>query len=972
MIKRFKSFCLFILFSCSLTAQNPSYIQFETNDGLSSNEVYDAAIGPDGLVWFTTDRGVCSYDGYTFTGYTTSDGLADNTNFEINKDSEGRLWFCGFTGWLSIYDHGTFYPYAHNDLLASLLGDYWIGNIIEASEGNYYFTPYKATGLAIYKLGLNTSPSRINSIDDEVDLNILKINKDTVIRINQSGYSFLNPNTSNTANPQVAVKMGDHWIAYSGQFLYKSDLNGNTQQIEFDATVTNTHIDDEQNLWVCSTNGLFLFPEGNLDNSPRQYFGGYHITSIINDPENNYWLTTYQNGVLMVPSFEVGTIHSPGNTEERMLSIEKLKDHIYFGTSDRMVLGIDSLKEISIQIKNKAPHVSQIRFINLNGSELFASGIAIKETNGLISYEDKWKLKSYKQLLSNGQFLVFEGNSFVILNPEGKRIIRAKDLLLLFAKKLNAAVEDKQQNIWLGSLKGLYKISQFDYSTVEPILYNQKDTFGRINDIVIDQHDHQWIATIGNGLFYRTEQQLFHIKKEDGLCSDLINQMYLVKDSIICLATNQGLSVFNYQYVNGQLSYSQIKTLNKNDGLSSNFINDVNFWKDNVWLATDKGINYFDLKILNRPAPIVPIVINDMIVNDSSYSLTDELVFSHEQNDVFIDFTGISFRKTTDDNFYRYRLNIDEQNASWFYSNEKNIRYNDLAPGKYTFEVSAQNNTQQWNSDPAQLSFEIKPHFTQTAWFKIITALLVLGLIGFIVYKQIQRTKSQEQRKRQLQSAELRTREAELAALRNQMNPHFVFNSLNSIQNFIFKKDTEKANYFLSKFSGLMRKSLQYTRLDFITIQEEMSFLKDYLELEMMRFPDKFQYTINIDEQLEDDHIMLPSLLLQPILENSVKHGFKETKTDGLIEIEVLEKSENSLEIYIRDNGGGLKNKSIQQKDNPDHKSLGMQIIRNRIDLLNEANHNVVSSVNFNNRSDIDSSTHGLEVHFILPILYKT
>ena len=201
------------------------------------------------------------------------------------------------------------------------------------------------------------------------------------------------------------------------------------------------------------------------------------------------------------------------------------------------------------------------------------------------------------------------------------------------------------------------------------------------------------------------------------------------------------------------------------------------------------------------------------------------------------------------------------------------------------------------------------------------------------------------------------------------MNPHFVFNSLNAIQSFMFKNDIENANYYMSKFSVLMRNSLQYTRLDFISLRDEIDFVKTYLELETMRFSGKFDYIINIEDSVDLDFIQIPSLLLQPILENSIKHAFKNINYTGLIILEVTEKDENSLEVYIRDNGVGVAG-VIEKKTNLNekHKSFGLEIVKERIALLNSGAFNTKASIDLVNISDIKKDETGFQVHFILPI----
>jgi len=184
------------------------------------------------------------------------------------------------------------------------------------------------------------------------------------------------------------------------------------------------------------------------------------------------------------------------------------------------------------------------------------------------------------------------------------------------------------------------------------------------------------------------------------------------------------------------------------------------------------------------------------------------------------------------------------------------------------------------------------------------------------------------------ENAEIKFKEAELNTLRNQMNPHFIYNALNSIQNFIFKNDPVRANYLLSRFGTLIRKSLDLSKLNYIPIDEEITFLENYLELEKMRFEDRFDFNI-IKSQNITNNEKVPPLLIQPIIENSIKHGFSGIKKKGQITIEFV-KTTSNLKIYVSDNGKGIKPVNIDDKD--EEKPHALYIIRERINIINEAN----------------------------------
>jgi LytS/YehU family sensor histidine kinase len=253
----------------------------------------------------------------------------------------------------------------------------------------------------------------------------------------------------------------------------------------------------------------------------------------------------------------------------------------------------------------------------------------------------------------------------------------------------------------------------------------------------------------------------------------------------------------------------------------------------------------------------------------------------------------------------------------------------------------------------------------------MIVAIYIVGLIYFVIRWRIQAVQLRSENERKLNAAQLQARESELALLRNQMNPHFIFNALNSIQNFIFKQEAEKANYFLSRFSALIRKSLEFSKKSWISLKDELKYLRQYLEMESMRFPDKFNYKIEIQHELDISNLQIPTLLLQPVIENSVKHGFKNLKYSGNLLIYVRQSDNESLQIIIEDNGIGVQ-KRLSNHDSPntDHSRQphGLQIIRDRLKLLQEELPGRSFSFMLSEAQNFETGT---RVVFIRPVMIK-
>jgi two-component system sensor histidine kinase YesM len=203
----------------------------------------------------------------------------------------------------------------------------------------------------------------------------------------------------------------------------------------------------------------------------------------------------------------------------------------------------------------------------------------------------------------------------------------------------------------------------------------------------------------------------------------------------------------------------------------------------------------------------------------------------------------------------------------------------------------------------------------------IFASTILLGLLLFII--------------KTLNSIKIKNKKIELQSLRREMNPHFVFNSLNSINNYIAQNDELAANKYLSAYSNLMRSTMENSNKDFISLSTELELLKRYLDLEQLRFSDKFSYTISVDENIDCDTIEIPNMLIQPQVENAIWHGLRYKETKGLLQLDFVLHNKQLL-IKIEDDGIGFtKSQLLKTKNQQSHNSIGIKNTKNRITLLN-------------------------------------
>jgi hypothetical protein len=386
------------------------------------------------------------------------------------------------------------------------------------------------------------------------------------------------------------------------------------------------------------------------------------------------------------------------------------------------------------------------------------------------------------------------------------------------------------------------------------------------------------------------------------------------------------------------------------------------------YAATNKASVYLSsLAINQKPIPL-PAGINN----------TEELTLNYKQNTIRIQAGIIDFYAKTRGHI-RYKLEKDGRTGDWQYPLDNIIYYEDLQPGSYQLSIHASNASGEYIGTEKKLFIHITPPFWQTWWFRIIAFLVLVDSIYSVVrWRMRQKFKLQLERSaRETQLAEMRQRAAELLqqktelemqALRAQMNPHFIFNSLNSINRFILQNNKTQASEYLTKFSKLVRLILQNSQASLITLESELEALELYLDLEALRFDHRFGYKISVPKDLDIEVLKVPPLIIQPYTENAIWHGLMHKEDKGQLDIEVSEEGDH-LYFKIADNGIGRKQAAaIASKSATKHKSMGLRITQDRIAMLQKVNGE--SPVKIIDLENADGSAAGTEVIIKMPVVF--
>ncbi|MEM6766515.1 MAG: histidine kinase, partial [Bacteroidota bacterium] len=498
----------------------------------------------------------------------------------------------------------------------------------------------------------------------------------------------------------------------------------------------------------------------------------------------------------------------------------------------------------------------------------------------------------------NGQILTAQWRHEIQLYQDAVGSLTLKDAIPFSPLVYAMAESPDSSKIWIASAQGLYWINTLTdkFSIHKDTIFSSR--FLAANGLVFDDDNKMWVSTNKGLVQYSPEKA--ENADPDGPPPNVF-RVFTVADG---LPSNE----FNFwsftKTRNGELAF----------GTTNGYI-----------LFNPKDITEYPVEA--KPT-ITQILVNNQEVKGrekfgkATYQgeEIEELILKPAERTFTFRFSAMDYGDPQATQFeYRLRKkNGDLINKG----NERFVRYFNLEQGEYVFELYASNSENVWNETPRRLALRLKPYFYETPWFYALLAAVGLGII-YGIY----RNRTEHLRKKQ-QLAEL-----ENAILRIQMNPHFIFNSLSSIQAYMLDKDTKVANKYLIHLSRLMRKILDIAEKPQISVGEDIELLTEYMEAEKLRFEQAFSYKIEKVGDMDEDEVMIPTMILQPFVENAIIHGFKKNSKEGVLTVR-YRKDLKYLICEVRDNGIGRQASTREKKKG--HNSKATVITNRRLALIQE------------------------------------
>lgn len=972
--------------------QQPSFRNYTVDNGLPSSEIYHIIQDKKGYIWMATNMGVSRFDGRTFKNFDVQNGLPENTVFEIFEDEAERLWFVSFPFQLSYFENDSIHAYKYNNKLSEIAGHGLVPlkKCFRADkESNIWFSFLNEGSLfSIDKSGNLTKTIEIS--DDSPSTSIIQIggqflaaqsgtrsNIDFTIKLKTRYKEFIvkldNPTRKYSGGYFIiaALKSGELLFAQN-ELLTIIEKDGSYISRSFDNRILWLSSDNEESVWIgkeftgAEKYSIKALKE-NLGPS-ESYLNGITVTSILKDNEGGLWYSSQGAGLFYLPSkaFISYTIED-GLSGQNVKYLEFFQGKLYIGADDSYKMDvlenekihtIDDYGQDKNKIKALSNYQNQILWIgtekhlhSFNGTTyskiinnhpfLLRSQI---NTGFLFSIKDIYPLSDSKVFLAQMRSLAIVESGNVSYDSY------YNDQLAL---RIESIAKGADNSFLLGTFNGLWT---FDGRTFNYLGSNSPLLSERITDIISFNNGKSYIlATKGSGLIVKSGDSLTQVNTSDGLSSNSVTSL-LINETELWVATNNGVNILKL----AELTKKSPKVIifKREQGLISNEVNQIKGYENYIYIATNKGLTVFNR---NKYQPLIippPVYIQNININkkDTVFNSTPRLEYN--QNLVSISYSAVNFRDAGELQ-YKYRLKGLTDN--WIYTRNLQVEYAFLPPGNYTFEVFAINSEGLISLVPATLKFTIKPPFWKTWLFISSIVFFVLTLIALYFRSRVKMLRKEHQ----LQSDIDKYREQ---ALIRQMDPHFVFNSLNSIQSFIIKNDSAASSHYLSKFARLMRLILNNSQKQAVTVTDEVDALSLYMELESMRFKHKFEFSVNVDPSIESESTYIPAFLVQPFIENSIWHGIMSLDTTGVIKVNFAKDNEQII-CSIEDNGIGRK-KSAEMKTKADKykKSLGISIVESRLHLLSNY-YGVNMKIVFSDLYDENQSPLGTRVSVNMPIV---
>lgn len=933
-VKQILSLLLVLFLQLYLKSQTIYLKHFTVDDGLPSNQVYQVTETGNGKLLIATDRGGAKYDGYSFEPLVFQHNETAVPLYYIYRASPHIIYFSGPKGHIYQYENDKLIPFPYNEkislqhqhaglLIANTLSKK--NDSLRISFNNDYSFNIQIGSSLVLPSGI------IRRIDKQEGFHFDLINHFYFRQLKNSNLQnilqkvFITWEDGSTTTDSLKVswtggyvrrlfyeeKDSLHFFSV-GRYLLVYKNKRKIAEYYFRNNVLSFFVDRLDQIYVSFENAgavKYYFKNNRLYETQEKILQGFSVTSIYKDKQGGFWYATLDNGLFYAyPSkailYENKTIIS---------SIRNRGHNIYVGYQSGM---IEIYKNKMLKERKHVPLLHSEILLRLGFQ---TSGEIIVSTNRgfYVEKQGNWNFLASPDLslLFANEGLVFGADrnfpELHIYQGLGQPIRKT----VLLPKRIIATFLDTTDHLWLGTWEGLYK-----YKNGKLISLTDRHKVFKDRIVGIDKLSMGWlvVASLGEGLLISKGNREIHLNSTNGLNSPIINALHMDRDTIY-LGTNKGITkIFLKEDSPIIMHYG------KEAGLPTLDIQQFAVLNASIYV---KWLN----KLVVMPLPknevdLPDLHLNAIFVNGKLVNHKQQHHFQYSENTFAFHFNSVNLSGAKEQ---VYVIKLEGVDKFWHQTKERSINYTNLRPGNYLFniQVMGRNGTK---TGVLYYNFIIKPAFWQQSWFPWLLAALVLLVLLFVI--RIRFTALQRKNNLEIQLAESNQR-----ALVQMINPHFMSNLLNTVHSAILKQNKIEAASIMAKFAKLMRMTMELGKDKYVLLEKEITLLKEYLSLESVRAPDKFNFSISVTKGVKINKTYIPGMLIQPFVENAIKHGIMHLDNKkGHVKLEIFWLNQQLI-CRISDNGiGRLKSSKINSFKQTDHYSSGINITINRLKLLHK------------------------------------
>jgi ligand-binding sensor domain-containing protein len=980
LVRKYFLFLLLLFPAEALRAQRMHFANVSNAIGLPSMESYNVTQDKRGYIWIGTNAGLCRYNGSSLKIYNKNEGLPEAAVYFIKENRQGKLEAItsGHRILEIVEDSIRESPYnaayikkINNRLEITYdLNRDAKGNLVINAQGFTVHMDRDTKAISPQKTGDTAYGANSNFVVDSRGEESFLVRNDYIkMRRDGSGkFSIAVQLLSKAGSKILKFFFNEGYgidyrlkVCRQGGYTF---FNIHNQLVRFDEALNYTvynlpspilalYPDMLGGLWLGTfQNGLYYYSDVHSMRLTAVGLDGFTVSGVAMDREEGIWCSTIEKGVFYCNDRRLIYYSNIPELKKSAEFLKQASGRIFLSTvfGQFFVLGKDTVfkKEVLTASNGVTTDVMRLGdnwyFAGKGGMVVMNKDfeqVRLLRMGNFTGYFYSYRLDTFNGKIygvgKNFCFEVKDNIAHMIYN--GSHTL--KSLLIL------------NDRFWLlGTADGLYEL---DLRTSG---FRQfKGLNSGVTSILRRADGSLLVATKGEGLFTLRKGQLVRERLNTEIQPTLVFDIVEDRYGTLWLASNNGLIK-----VSPKTEGEKVGIYSAANMLPANEVNEIACDSTFIYLSTAEGICRISLmhSLVNTTPPV--IYSNTMTVNGRVLAPGSSMIFSHRDNSLVFGFDVLAFKREGK-NLLRYQLLGTDM--TWKSSRQNELHFDNLLPGSYELTVYALNSSGIKSNLPVRFKLVIRKPLWQTVWF-LSACLLVFFLLVFIVVRAIIRNvRHKEEEKTRINKLIAGSR---LMALQARMNPHFIFNAINSIQNYILKQQEEKAYNYLTKFSKLIRKVLNNSGKNAISLHEELETLELYVELEQLRFKNSFDFVCEVSGDLDEYEVSIPVMFIQPYMENAIGHGLINLDKEhrGVLTLKIAMEN-RLLKIVIEDNGVGRKRAGEYKKANL-HRPVAMSLTEQRLEIIRKMENFEGVRVLVTDLYDPSGFASGTRVELFLPL----